>query len=50
VEIALTPEAEKQVEEWLQQAQEVIQQETPPAVEEPMKICRKYSYSELCWE
>ena len=49
VEIALTPEAEKQVEEWLQQAQEVIRQETPPAVETPMHICRKCSYSELCW-
>ena len=46
VEIALTPEAEKQVEEWLQQAQEMIQQETPQAVEKPMKIC---SYSESCW-
>jgi CRISPR-associated exonuclease Cas4 len=29
VEIALTPDAEEQVEEWLQQAQEVIQRETP---------------------
>jgi CRISPR/Cas system-associated exonuclease Cas4 (RecB family) len=49
VEIALTPDAEKQVEQWLQQAQEVIQQETPLVVEEPMDICRKCSYSELCW-
>ena len=30
VEIALTPDAEEQVEEWLQQAQEVIQRGTPP--------------------
>jgi len=49
VEIALTPDAEKQVAHWLQQAQEVIQQETPLVVEEPMDICRKCSYSELCW-
>ena len=49
VEIALTPDAEEQVEEWLQQAHEVIQRETPPVVEEPMKICRKCSYYELCW-
>jgi CRISPR-associated exonuclease Cas4 len=49
VELELTPEAEKQVETWMHQVQEVVQQETPPRVEEPMTICRKCSYAELCW-
>jgi CRISPR-associated exonuclease Cas4 len=49
VELELTPEAEKQVEAWMHQVQEVVQQETPPIVEEPMTICRKCSYAELCW-
>jgi CRISPR-associated exonuclease Cas4 len=49
VELELTPEAEKQVEVWMHQVQEVVQQETPPMVKEPMTICRKCSYAELCW-
>jgi CRISPR-associated exonuclease Cas4 len=49
VEVELTPEAETQVEEWMQQAQAVIAQATPPVVAEPMKLCRKCSYCELCW-
>lgn len=49
VEVELTPEMEQQVEEWVRQAQAVIAQETPPVVDELMKICRKCSYAELCW-
>ncbi|HXH13680.1 MAG TPA: CRISPR-associated protein Cas4 [Alphaproteobacteria bacterium] len=49
VEIELTPAAEAEVEEWIRQAQIVVMQETPPLVEAPMRICRKCSYSELCW-
>ena len=49
VEIELTPDAAQQVEQWIEQVRDVIAQPIPPVVEEPMSICRKCSYAELCW-
>lgn len=49
VEIELTPQAEREVLEWIRQVRKVISQKTPPIVEGPMGICRKCSYRELCW-
>ena len=49
VEVELTPVAEAEVEEWIRQVQAVVAQATPPLIAEPMRICKKCSYNELCW-
>lgn len=48
-ELELTPEYETEVEKILVGIQEVRAMPTPPTVENPMPICRKCSYEELCW-
>lgn len=47
--VELTPEIEPQVEGWIAEAELIVQQKRPPAVEEPMTICRKCGYQDLCW-
>lgn len=49
VEIELTSEAESEVLGWIRQVQNVVARQKPPVIEEPMGICSKCSYQELCW-
>ena len=48
-EVVLTPELEQEVEQVLAGVQETRALPTPPLVAEPMTICRKCAYQELCW-
>ena len=48
VEVELTPEKEREVEEAIQKVKEISNLPTPPDVEF-MKICKSCSYMELCW-
>lgn len=49
VEVELTPEAEKKLEEILKKMGEILQSEKPPPRLEKMSICKKCSYYELCY-
>ena len=48
VEVELTPEKEREVEEAIQEVKRIADLPTPPDVEF-MKICKSCSYMELCW-
>ena len=48
VEVELTPEKEREVEEAIQEVKKISDLPTPPDVEF-MKICKSCSYLELCW-
>jgi len=48
-EVVLTPEYEEDVERILQGVQTTREQSAPPAVTEPMALCKKCAYQELCW-
>ena len=48
VEVELTPEKEREVEEAIREVKEISDLPTPPDVEF-MKICKSCSYLELCW-
>lgn len=48
VEVELTPEKEREVEEAIQEVKRVSNLPTPPDVAY-MKICKSCSYQELCW-
>ena len=47
--IELTTDLEAQVAELIAGLQATRSQSTPPFVSEPMPLCRKCSYQELCW-
>jgi CRISPR-associated exonuclease Cas4 len=47
--VLLTPQGVTEVEETLQRVQEVRVLPSPPDVPEPMPICKKCAYQELCW-
>jgi len=48
-EVVLTPELEAEVERALAGVQAVREMPTPPKVSEPMPICKRCAYQELCW-
>ncbi len=48
-EIVLTQELEQEVEQVIAGVQETRALPIPPLVAEPMTICRKCAYQELCW-
>ena len=48
VEVELTPEKEREVEEAIREVKRISNLPTPPEVEF-MKICKSCSYMELCW-
>jgi CRISPR-associated exonuclease Cas4 len=48
-EVSLTPADVTEVEATLQRVQEVRALPSPPDVPEPMSLCRKCAYQELCW-
>ena len=48
VEVELTPEKEREVEEAIREVKKISDLPTPPEVEF-MKICKSCSYLELCW-
>src|SRR5437763_901199 len=48
-EVVLTPALEREVERILEGIRETRERPTPPEVPEPMRICRKCAYEELCW-
>jgi CRISPR-associated exonuclease Cas4 len=48
-EVALTPELEAEVERVIEGVRETRALPTPPEVPEPMPVCRKCAYQELCW-
>ncbi len=48
-EVILTPELEADVEKIIEGVQAVREQPIPPAVPEPMPICKKCAYMDLCW-
>ena len=48
IEIELTPDKEREVEEAIEEAQKISDLPTPPDVAF-MKICESCSYMELCW-
>lgn len=47
--VTLTPGAETEVEQAIAGVQRTREMPTPPPVEEPMPICRKCAYQDLCW-
>lgn len=47
--VELTPEIEPQVQAWIAEAESIIRQKRPPVIEEPMRICCKCGYQDLCW-
>jgi len=49
LEVILTPELETEVEEILAGIQTVRNMPTPPVIAEPMAICKKCAYQDLCW-
>ena len=48
-EVVLTPELEADVEQILEGVRTVREMPIPPMVPEPMPICRKCAYQDLCW-
>jgi len=48
-EVSLTPELEAELESILAGVQAVREMRVPPAVPEPLSICRKCAYQDLCW-
>ena len=48
-EVELTPDLEEEVAAVLIEVDRVRSLETPPEVAEPMKVCAKCAYQELCW-
>ena len=48
-EIVLTPKDEAELEGLLRRIDEVRDMPSPPEVAEPMGICSKCAYQELCW-
>ncbi|HZO88721.1 MAG TPA: CRISPR-associated protein Cas4 [Chthonomonadaceae bacterium] len=48
-EVALTPEYEAEIEHILTGVQQTREQPIPPRVPEPMPLCKKCAYQELCW-
>lgn len=48
-EVTLTPEREAEVEAILGEIRRTRERPTPPEVPEPMPICRKCAYQDLCW-
>ena len=48
VEVELTPENEREVEEAIREVKKISDLPTPPNVDF-MKICKSCSYMELCW-
>lgn len=48
-EVPLTPQAIVEVEETLQRVAQVRALPAPPEVPEPMSVCRRCAYQELCW-
>lgn len=47
--VELTPELEDEVERILAGVRATREMATPPVVAEPMPVCRKCAYQELCW-
>jgi CRISPR-associated exonuclease Cas4 len=47
--VALTPQAELEIERIVAQVAETKAMTTPPKVDAPMKLCAKCSYQDLCW-
>ena len=47
--VELTPELEAEVAQIVVGVGQVREQETPPTVPEPMPLCKKCAYQELCW-
>jgi CRISPR-associated exonuclease Cas4 len=47
--VTLTEEAEVEMAEFLIQLRTTRELPTPPMVEEPMTLCKKCSYQDLCW-
>lgn len=48
-EVTLTPELEEEVERIIKGVRETRDLPVPPLVPEPMSICKKCAYQELCW-
>lgn len=48
-DVPLTPQAVVEVEETLQRVAQVRALPAPPEVPEPMSVCKKCAYQELCW-
>lgn len=48
-EVILTPELEMEVEKILHGIAVVRTMESPPVVKEPMALCKKCAYQDLCW-
>ncbi len=48
-EVVLTPDLEREVIDVLEGVQRTRQQATPPPVRQPMTLCRKCAYQDLCW-
>jgi CRISPR-associated exonuclease Cas4 len=49
LEVILTLELEEEVETILKGIQAVRSMASPPVVAEPMAICKKCAYQDLCW-
>jgi CRISPR-associated exonuclease Cas4 len=47
--VALTPDYEADIEQILVGVQALREQDTPPVVAKPLKLCHSCSYQELCW-
>jgi CRISPR-associated exonuclease Cas4 len=48
-EVSLTPEYEAEIEQVLAGIEEIRAMATPPVVSDPMPICKRCAYQELCW-
>jgi CRISPR-associated exonuclease Cas4 len=48
-EVVLTPEREAEVEQVIAGVRQTRELPTPPLVPEPMGVCKKCAYQELCW-
>lgn len=48
-EVVLTPELEEQVEDIVLGVRRTRELPTPPFVPEPMPVCKKCAYQDLCW-
>ncbi|MFD3448267.1 CRISPR-associated protein Cas4 [Microbacteriaceae bacterium 4G12] len=47
-EIELTEQDKLEISKWLEQIQQIIQQQTPPK-KEKLRYCTKCAYYEFCW-
>jgi len=47
--VELTGEYEREIEELLIQAKAVKERNTPPDISQPIPICKKCAYEDLCW-